>query len=57
MKTTLIYAGIAGYGFESLGKGMEAGWINHGLTHLSACAKAKGVEIDLIDLRRLKDVE
>ncbi len=54
MKTTLIYAGIAGYGFESLGKGMEAGWINHGLAQLSACAKAEGFEIDLIDLRGLK---
>ena len=54
MKTTLIYAGIAGYGFESLGKGMEAGWINHGLAQLSACAKAEGFEVDLIDLRGLK---
>ncbi len=55
MKTTLIYAGIAGYGFESLGKGMEAGWINHGLAQLSACAKAEGFEVDLIDLRGLKN--
>nr|MBC8248196.1 cobalamin B12-binding domain-containing protein [Anaerolineales bacterium] len=54
MKTTLIYAGIAGYGFESLGKGMEAGWINHGLAQLSACAKAEGFDLDLIDLRGLK---
>jgi anaerobic magnesium-protoporphyrin IX monomethyl ester cyclase len=54
VKTTLIYAGIAGYGFESLGKGMEAGWINHGLAQLSACAKAEGFEVDLIDLRGLK---
>ncbi|MBC8263755.1 MAG: cobalamin B12-binding domain-containing protein, partial [Anaerolineales bacterium] len=54
MKTTLIYAGIAGYGFESLGKGMEAGWINHGLAQLSACAKAEGFDVDLIDLRGLK---
>jgi anaerobic magnesium-protoporphyrin IX monomethyl ester cyclase len=54
MKTTLIYAGIAGYGFESLGKGMEAGWINHGLAQLAACAKAEGFEVDLIDLRGLK---
>ena len=53
MKTTLIYAGIAGYGFKSLGKGMEAGWINHGLAQLSACAKAEGFEVDLIDLRGL----
>ena len=54
MKTTLIYAGIAGYGFDSLGKGMEAGWINHGLAQLSACAKAEGFDVDLIDLRGLK---
>jgi len=53
VKTTLIYAGIAGYGFESLGKGMEAGWINHGLAQLAACAKAQGFEVDLIDLRGL----
>jgi anaerobic magnesium-protoporphyrin IX monomethyl ester cyclase len=54
MKTTLIYAGIAGYGFESLGKGMEAGWINHGLAQLAACAEADGFDVDLIDLRGLK---
>jgi anaerobic magnesium-protoporphyrin IX monomethyl ester cyclase len=54
MKTSLIYPGIAGYGFESVGKGMEAGWISHGLAHLSAAAKAKGFDVDLIDLRALK---
>jgi anaerobic magnesium-protoporphyrin IX monomethyl ester cyclase len=54
MKTTLIYPGIAGYGFESVGKGMEAGWISHGLAHLSAAAKAQGFDVDLIDLRALK---
>ena len=54
MKTTLIYAGISGYGFDSLGKGMEAGWISHGLAHLSSAAKHEGFEIDLIDLRALK---
>jgi anaerobic magnesium-protoporphyrin IX monomethyl ester cyclase len=54
MKTTLIYPGIAGYGFSSVGKGMEAGWISHGLAHLSAAAKAQGFEIDLIDLRALE---
>jgi anaerobic magnesium-protoporphyrin IX monomethyl ester cyclase len=53
MKTTLIYPGIAGYGFSSVGKGMEAGWISHGLAHLSAAAKAKGFDVDLIDLRSL----
>jgi anaerobic magnesium-protoporphyrin IX monomethyl ester cyclase len=53
MKTTLIYPGIAGYGFDSLGKGMEAGWVSHGLAHLSSAAKAQGFAIDLIDLRAL----
>jgi len=53
MRTTLIYPGIAGYGFNSLGKGMEAGWVSHGLAHLSAAAKAKGFAVDLIDLRAL----
>ncbi len=54
MKTTLIYPGIAGYGFHSVGKGMEAGWISHGLAYLSAAAQAQGFEIDLIDLRALE---
>jgi anaerobic magnesium-protoporphyrin IX monomethyl ester cyclase len=53
MRNTLIYPGIAGYGFKSLGQGMEAGWVSHGLAHLSSAAKAQGFEIDLIDLRAL----
>ena len=53
MRTSLVYPGIAGYGFGSLGKGMEAGWVSHGLAHLSSAAKAKGHQIDLIDLRAL----
>ena len=53
MRNTLIYPGIAGYGFNSLGQGMEAGWVSHGLAHLSSAAKAEGFEIDLIDLRAL----
>jgi radical SAM superfamily enzyme YgiQ (UPF0313 family) len=53
MRTALIYPGIAGYGFKSLGQGMEAGWVSHGLAHLSSAAKAQGFEIDLIDLRAL----
>jgi anaerobic magnesium-protoporphyrin IX monomethyl ester cyclase len=53
MKTTLIYPGIAGYGFNSLAKGMEAGWVSHGLAHLSSAAKAQGFALDLIDLRAL----
>ena len=54
IKTTLVYPGIAGYGFDCLGKGMEAGWVSHGLAHISAAAKAQGFDIDLIDLRALK---
>ena len=32
---------------------MDAGWISHGLAHLSSAAKAQGFHIDLIDLRAL----
>jgi radical SAM superfamily enzyme YgiQ (UPF0313 family) len=32
---------------------MEAGWVSHGLAHLSSAAKARGFDIDLIDLRAL----
>jgi len=53
LKTTLVYPGIAGQGFESLKQGMEAGWISHGLARLSAAAKAEGFSVDLIDLRAL----
>jgi anaerobic magnesium-protoporphyrin IX monomethyl ester cyclase len=53
MKVSLIYPGIAGYGFDSLGRGMEAGWVSHGLAHLSSAAKAHGFDINLIDLRAL----
>ena len=53
MRTTLIYPGIAGYGFNSLGQGMEAGWVSHGLAHLSSAAKFHGFDMDLIDLRAL----
>lgn len=55
MKTTLIYTGIAGYGFGSLSRGMEAGWVSHGLASISAAAKAEGFDLNLIDLRALRD--
>ena len=55
LKTTLIYPGIAGLGFNSLKRGMEAGWISHGLASLSGAAKARGFDVDLIDLRALSD--
>ena len=55
MKTTLIYAGIAGRGFNCLSQGMDAGWVSHGLGSISAAAKAQGFQIDLIDLRALQN--
>jgi methanogenic corrinoid protein MtbC1 len=57
MKVTLVYAGISGLGFNSLGKGMDAGWVSHGLAHLSSAAKAQGFDVDLIDLRALSGWE
>ncbi|MFZ1405925.1 MAG: radical SAM protein [Anaerolineae bacterium] len=54
MKTTLIYPGIAGRGFNCLSQGMDAGWVSHGLSSISASARAEGFEIDLIDLRALQ---
>ena len=53
MHVTLVYPGIVGAGFGSAGKGMDAGWLSHGLCSLGACAKAAGHEVDLIDLRAL----
>ena len=53
MRVTLVYPGIAGHGFATAGKGMDAGWISHGLALLSACAKQAGHEVNLIDLRAL----
>jgi anaerobic magnesium-protoporphyrin IX monomethyl ester cyclase len=57
VKTTLVYAGIAGKGFDSLKQGMDSGWISHGLAGLSACAKSEGFDVDLIDLRALSGWE
>ncbi len=57
MKTTLVYAGIAGKGFNSLKQGMDSGWISHGLASLAGAAQAAGYEVDLIDLRALTDWE
>lgn len=57
MKTTLVYPGITGKGFHSLGQGMDSGWISHGLAMLAACAKQKGFEVDLLDLRAMRDWE
>lgn len=64
MKTTLVYAGIAGTGggpsgegFMTAGHGLDGGWISHGLCSLAAAATARGLAIDLIDLRALRDWE
>lgn len=54
MRLTLVYPGIVGAGFASAGKGMDAGWISHGLCILGACARQAGHEVDLIDLRALR---
>lgn len=53
MKITLIYPGIAGLGFNSIGKGMDAIWINLGLCYIGAYLKQQGYSIGLIDLRRM----
>jgi radical SAM superfamily enzyme YgiQ (UPF0313 family) len=55
VKTSLIYAGISGTGFGTVGKGMDGGWISHGLCAIAATAQKGGFEVDLIDLRALKD--
>ena len=57
INTTLVYAGIAGKGFNSLKQGMDSGWISHGLASLSGAAKAAGFPVNLIDLRALRDWE
>ena len=57
MRICLIYPGIVGKGFDSIGQGMDSGWISHGLAILSACAQAAGHEVSLIDLRALKGWE
>ncbi len=57
MRVTLIFAGIALPGFDSFRKtpSIEANFIDHGLASISASAKAHGHEVDLIDLRTLRD--
>lgn len=56
MKVTLLYPGIAGIfggfaGFNTAGRGMDSGWISHGLVLIGAALKQAGFDTDLIDLR------
>jgi anaerobic magnesium-protoporphyrin IX monomethyl ester cyclase len=57
MHVTLIFPGIALPGFDSFRKKptVEANFIDHGLASISAATKARGHQVDLIDLRRLKN--
>lgn len=56
MKITLIYPGITGIGFNSLGKGgHDTTWINLGLAYISSFLKENKIEVNLIDLRNMKD--
>jgi len=53
VRVTLVYPGIGGKGFKSLGQGMDSGWISHGLAILAPCARQTGAAVDLLDLRAL----
>jgi radical SAM superfamily enzyme YgiQ (UPF0313 family) len=56
MKITLIYPGIAGIGFNSLGRGgMDCNWINLGLAYIGAYLKENSYDVNLIDLRAMND--
>ncbi len=57
MNVTLVHIGITSVGWNSLGRfphWPEANMIHHGLASLSACLKADGHAVDLIDLRALR---
>jgi anaerobic magnesium-protoporphyrin IX monomethyl ester cyclase len=49
-----VYPAIAGWGFNCYRANIETSWVSHGLAVLSACAKARGHSVSLLDLRRLK---
>ena len=55
MKVTLVYCSISQTGFNSFGKNYTAAWFSHGLTSISAYAKRESFDVNLIDLRKLKD--
>lgn len=52
MKVVLVFPGIKNYGgFSSMGINPLCVWINHGLSSLAACLKARGHSVSLIDVR------
>ncbi|MBN1526072.1 MAG: B12-binding domain-containing radical SAM protein [Candidatus Omnitrophica bacterium] len=53
MRVTLVFPGISETGFNTAKAPVEYSWMNHGLSSLSACAKAVGHDVSLIDLREL----
>jgi anaerobic magnesium-protoporphyrin IX monomethyl ester cyclase len=56
MNVTLVYPCIRNSGgFNSLGSNYESLYINHGITSLSACLKQEGHNVDLLDLRGLRN--
>jgi len=57
MRVCVVYPGIGGKGFHSIGQGMDSGWISHGVAILTACAREAGHDATLIDLRALRDWE
>jgi len=57
VRVTLVFPGIGGKGFDSIGQGMDSGWISHGLAILAASAREHGFDVDLIDLRALQGWE
>jgi anaerobic magnesium-protoporphyrin IX monomethyl ester cyclase len=57
VNVSLVFVGIASVGWNSLGRHPhwpEANMIHHGLASLSACLKATGHTVDLVDLRSLR---
>ncbi len=57
MKVTLVWSAGGPKGFDSVGQGMDGGWMGHGLALLGACAKGAGHEVNLLDRRALKGWE
>jgi|LGVE01.1.fsa_nt_gb glycine/serine hydroxymethyltransferase len=55
MKVTLVYSSISLTGFNSFGKNYTAAWFSQGFSSISAYAKREGFDVNLIDLRKLKD--